>query len=373
MAERDDSQERTEQATPRKLEQAREKGQVARSRELNTMGVVLAGAVALLAFGPAMVEGLGDLLRWGFTQPAAAMADVPSLMATLRRAAWESVKLLAPLFLVVLAVALLVPMLLGGWSFAPANMGFKGERLSPIKGLKRVFGPVGLVELAKALLKFLTVAGLAVLLLWLDAASVLGLGRSSLEGAMADAGYLLSLYFLALCGALVLIAAVDVPFQLWQHARQLRMTRQEIRDEYKETEGRPEVKSRIRNLQREVAQRRMMQEVPKADVVVTNPTHFAVALRYDAERMAAPRVVARGADLLALRLRQVAVEHGVPLLEAPPLARALYHSTRLDHEIPAGLYVAVAQVLAYVYQLRRGVGETPPPPVDLPIPEELQR
>jgi flagellar biosynthetic protein FlhB len=169
---------------------------------------------------------------------------------------------------------------------------------------------------------------------------------------------------------------VDVPFQIWHHARQLRMTRQEIRDEVKETEGRPEVKGRIRNLQREIARRRMMEEVPKADVVVTNPTHFAVALRYEPLRSNAPRLVAKGADLMAGRIRMVATANEVPVVEAPPLARALYHSTKIGQEIPASLYLAVAQVLAYVYQLHaacKNGGPRPPPPADLSVPPELAR
>jgi flagellar biosynthetic protein FlhB len=191
---------------------------------------------------------------------------------------------------------------------------------------------------------------------------------------LAGAFHFFGLAFLVLSAATMLIAAIDVPYQLWDHNRQLRMTRQEVRDELKETEGRPEVKGRIRTLQREMAQRRMMEEVPSADVVVTNPTHFAVALRYEALRSNAPRVVAKGADLIASQIRQVATAHQVPIVETPPLARALYYNGELDQEIPASLYLAVAQVLAYVYQLRaaRQSGRPePPPPQGLPVPEDL--
>ena len=252
-------------------------------------------------------------------------------------------------------------------------LALKPERLNPAKGLARVFSLNGLAELAKALAKFTVLALTAGLLLWRDMGSILSLGGQGLAPALSGAASLLLNSFLVLCGALVSIAALDVPYQYWRHHQQLRMNRQDLREELKETEGKPEVKSRQRALQREVARRRMMQEVPRADVVVTNPTHFAVALRYRPETMAAPRVVAKGADLVAQRIRGLAAEHGVPLLSAPPLARALYHGTRLGQEIPAGLYQAVAQVLAYVYALRRQRregGADPVPPTDLPVPDE---
>ena len=204
---------------------------------------------------------------------------------------------------------------------------------------------------------------------------ILGLGYESLVAGTAHAGHLCINTFIALSASMLVIAAVDVPFQLWDHARQLRMSKQDVREESKDLEGRPEIKGRIRNMQREMARRRMMDEVPKADVVVTNPTHYAVALRYQQDKMSAPRVVAMGADLVAANIRAKAQEHGVTLLEAPPLARALFFNAELDKEIPAGLYLAVAQVLAYVYQLkaaRKYGGITPQAPKDLPVPDELQ-
>jgi flagellar biosynthetic protein FlhB len=210
--------------------------------------------------------------------------------------------------------------------------------------------------------------------LWHKAGEFLVLSELSVEGGLTTAAHLIIWSFLMISLGTILIAAIDVPFQLWQHSRQLRMTRQEVRDEMKESEGRPEVKQQIRRLQRELAQRRMMQEVPKADVIVTNPTHFAVALRYDAGKMRAPRVVAKGADLIARNIRTIGAEHRVPVFEAPPLARALFYGAELDQEIPEGLYLAVAQVLAYVMQLRDPrPGAMPTPPGDLPIPPELRR
>jgi flagellar biosynthetic protein FlhB len=376
MAEQDTSQERTEQATPRRLQQAREKGQVPRSRELSTMGVLLAAAGGLLVLGPGMLHALTAIMRRGFHLAPAQATDAATVTILFKEVLVAGVLAIAPFLLVVLLVAVLAPLSLGGWSFAPNNLAFQWEKLDPVRGLKRVFSVRGLMELAKALSKFVVVAGVAVLLLWYQLDALMALGREPLEPALGDAAWLVARSFVLLCVALVIIAAVDVPFQLWHHARQLRMTRQEVKDEFKETEGKPEVRQRIRSLQREVAQRRMMEEVPKADVIVTNPSHFSVALRYDPETMVAPKLVAKGADLVALRIREVARQHRVPTVSIAPLARSIYFSTRLDAEIPVGLYVAVAQVLAYVYHLRRyreGGGEAPVVPADPPIPEDLRR
>ena len=373
MAEHEDGQERTEQPTERRLQRAREQGQVARSRELANLGLLLTAAAGLMALGPATLSGLVEIVRRGLTPSREVLAGGGSdLLSTLAATAADALFLLLPLLAALLVVAVLAPLALGGWTFSTEALALKPERLNPVKGLARVFSLNGLAELAKALAKFTVLALTAGLLLWRDMGSILSLGTQGLAPALSGAASLLLNSFLVLCGALVSIAALDVPYQYWRHHQQLRMNRQDLREELKETEGKPEVKSRQRMLQREVARRRMMQEVPRADVVVTNPTHFAVALRYRPESMAAPRVVAKGADLVAQRIRELAAEHGVPLLSAPPLARALYHGTRLGQEIPAGLYQAVAQVLAYVYALRRQRregGVAPVPPTDLPVPD----
>jgi flagellar biosynthetic protein FlhB len=374
MAEQDSAQEKTEEATPKRLREAREKGQIPRSRELNTMVLLVASAGTLLAFGPAMLEDMITLFESGFTVTRADIFDVTAMARLFIDGILQGFVLSAPLLIVAFAVSLVAPISLGGWSFSTEAIAPKLEKLDPIKGLKRVFGWQGLMELVKALAKFVVVAAVAAILLWGLAEEILSLGAEPVEQGLAHASRIVGWAFLSMSAVMILIAAIDVPFQLWNHARQLRMTRQEVKDEFKETEGRPEVKSRVRQLQREMAQRRMMEEVPKADVIVTNPTHFAVALKYE-RRMNAPRVVAKGADLIAKNIRNVAQEHGVPLFEAPPLARALYYSTEIDQEIPGGLYVAVAQVLAYVYQLKnvsRG-GPEPEPPSDLPVPDEFRQ
>lgn len=377
MAENEEGQERTEQATPRRLQKAKEKGQVARSRELTTMGVLMVASAGLISLGGGMLEDLSRIMERGFTLSRAQIMDDRVVFSMFNEMLLDGVLALVPFFALVMVAALLAPMLLGGWSFAVSAFAFKWEKLDPIKGLKRVFSMRGLMELAKALAKFILVAGVGIALIWTQLDSFLGLGQQPVVPALQDAGWLLGRSILILSSTLILIAAVDVPFQLWDHAKQLRMTRQELKDEYKETEGKPEVKSRIRELQQEVAQRRMMEEVPKADVIVTNPTHFSVALRYDQENMAAPIVVAKGADLVAMRIRQVGEENGVPLVSVPLLARALYFHTDLEQEIPAQLYLAVAQVLAYVFQLKsysnNGGLKPEVPPVDgMDVPEEYR-
>ncbi|MEC9314633.1 MAG: flagellar type III secretion system protein FlhB, partial [Pseudomonadota bacterium] len=278
---------------------------------------------------------------------------------------------------VTLVAALAAPALIGGWNFSGQAMAPKGERMSPLKGLKRIFGPQGLIELAKALGKFILVGAISTAILWGIRDQLLTLGRQEVEVAMAELGYLTLWVFLAITASLILIAVVDVPFQLWNHTRQLRMTKQEVKDEMKDSEGNPEVKGRIRRMQVQMSQQRMMQDIPSADVVITNPTHYAVALKYDQTKSGAPVVVAKGADLISQQIRMVAEHNEVPILSAPPLTRAVYYSTEIGDEIPSGLYIAVAQVLAFVFQLRRyrkqGGNKPHLNTEDLPIPDDLRR
>ena len=374
MAE-EQAQERTEEPTPKRLREAREKGQVPRSRELNTTLVLLTGAFAFFFSGPFMLSRLEALVIEGFSIDRATIFDTQTLPAVLFSALGDALLLLAPLLAFLLLAAVLGPLSLGGWAFSAEAVKPKLDKLDPIKGLGRIFSLKGLMELVKTLAKFVVVTAAAALVLWMSEGELLQLGGQSLGTALEHTAQMLLWGFFVLTGVLVLIAAVDVPFQLWEHHRQLRMTRQEVKDELKETEGNPEMRARVRQIQREMAQQRMMAEVPKADVVITNPTHFAVALKYDQHRSAAPRVVARGADLVAKEIRSIALQANVPVFEAPPLARALYWNTRLGQEIPAELYLAVAQVLAYIYQLRefRRGGAYPQPPTHLEVPPEMQR
>src|SRR5688572_18386656 len=287
------------------------------------------------------------------------------MLPSLAHAAAEGLCLSTPLLGAITLAAIVAPLALGGWSFATQAMAPQLSRLNPIEGIKRMFALRSLVELAKAMAKFGVVAIVAAIVLWNDAPTLMELGREPLQQAIGHAVQISGKALLIIAAGLLIIAGIDVPYQLWQYAKQMRMSREEIRQEYKEAEGSPEVKGRIRQLQQQMARQRMMQEVPNADVVVVNPTHFAVALKYDEKRMRAPIVVAKGVDLVAARIREVAGEHAVPIFEAPPLARVLYRNVDIGAEIPGNLYVAVAQILTYVFQLRvakRAGGPVPPKP-----------
>jgi flagellar biosynthetic protein FlhB len=286
-------------------------------------------------------------------------------VSSFARAAADGLWLSAPVLLAITLAAIIAPLALGGWSFSGQAMAPQFNRLNPLEGVKRMFAMRSLVELAKALAKFGLVAVIATIVLWNDAAELMALGREPLEQAIGHAVQISGKALLVISAGLLVIAGFDAPYQLWQYAKQMRMSREQIREEYKESEGSPEIKGRIRQMQQQLARQRMMQEVPKADVVVVNPTHFAVALKYDEKRMRAPIVVAKGVDLVAAKIREVAGEHAVPIFEAPPLARVLYRNVDIGDEIPATLYVAVAQILTYVFQLRvakRAGGPVPPKP-----------
>ncbi len=373
--ENQDGQEKTEEPTPKRLQEAKKKGQIARSRELNTMAITLIGGIALVTMSSHLGGGFWDLMTNNFTIPRADVYDPMAMVRRFAQALQDALFLLAPFFLVVVVVAVLSSVALGGIAFSGEALTPKLDKLNPLKGIKKLFALKSLMELLKAMAKFLLVAGATALVLSLTVEDFLKLSQMELGPAVKEMASLIGWAFVMIASTLILVAAVDVPFQLWEHKRQLKMTRQEIRDEMKETEGRPEVRGRIRSMQRELAQRLMMEEVPKADVIVTNPTHYAVALRYDQARMLAPKVVAKGVNLVAANIRKVGEEHDVPLVEAPMLARALYFNTELGETIPAGLFLAIAKLLAYVFQLRvyqRDGGAEPEFPTDLSIPEELQ-
>ncbi|MDE2294416.1 MAG: flagellar biosynthesis protein FlhB [Gammaproteobacteria bacterium] len=351
MAEADRDQ-RTEEPSQRRLQEARERGQVPRSRELATFAATFGGAAALVAGGATLAARLAGGLRTGLAIDPRALADPDSMQAALGAAAHRAVLALLPMFAALTVLILLAGVALGGWNFSPQAFAPNFSRLSPREGLRRVFGLEGLTEAAKALLKSVVVGAVCVGVASHLLTDVMHLGDSTAFAAITHAARLLGWALLWLSAALAPVAILDVPLQLFQFRRSLRMTRQELRDEAKETEGRPETRQRIRQMQQQVARRRMMQKVPTADVVIVNPTHFSVALKYDPQRMRAPRVVAKGVDHVALAIRRIAEEHRVPVFEAPKLARALHRSTDLDHEIPPGLYVAVAQVLSYIFRLR---------------------
>ena len=344
--------ERTEEPSQRRLQQAREHGNVPRSRELTNFATMIGGSVLLIATGPALAGRMTQLMRYFLAIDASRLADPHTMISALGEAAVIGLGALLPIFAALILLVLLASVALGGWNFSPAALAPDFTRMSPLAGIKRLLGLRGATELGKALLKCALVGGVsAAVVAWLFA-DVLALGRMAPRAAIGRGAGLLSWAFVWLCASLALVAMVDVPLQLFQYKRSLRMTRQELRDEAKEQDGRPETKQRIRQMQQLVARRRMMHKVPAADVVIVNPTHFAVALKYDANRMSAPQVVAKGADFVAQNIRRIAEEHRVPIFESPKLARALYRSTDLNREIPAGLYLAVAQVLSYIFRIR---------------------
>ena len=373
MAENQSSQERTEQPTERKKQQSRKKGQVPRSRELNTMLSLIFGAVGMVVLGGSMSAEFGELFQSAFSFEREVAYDTDMIAVRFVSVVISALLILAPFFAVMVVGAFLGPLMMGGWSFSPSAMAFKLEKLSPLKGIKRVFSAKGLLELFKALFKFMVLSVATVILFNLSMDKILFLGSLPAQQAFSESASLLMWSLLVLSCMMIFIVVFDVPFELWNHNRQLKMTKQEVKDEMKETEGRPEVKGRIRTLQREAAQRRMMEDVPTADVVITNPTHFSVALKYDDAPGAAPKVVAKGRDLVALRIRTIANDYDVAIFEAPPLARALYASTEIGDEIPQNLYLAVAKVLAYVYQLRTASSSTiTERPHDIDLPEEYR-
>lgn len=377
MAENDPSQERTEEATPKRREEAKKKGQIARSKELNTAVILLCGGSGLYFLGLQMARALKDIMEHAFTinRDAVQAADAPlqyfyELMSS-------GLTLLLPMFLIMFVAALAAPMLLGGWSFSIESLAPKLERMSLLKGIKRMLSMKALTELTKALAKFAVILTIALVVLWNYVERFIALTNIPVTTAIGVGFNLVIWAFLFVSSGLIIIAFFDVPYQLWEHSKQLKMTKQEIKDEYKETEGKPEVKRAIRMAQQEMSRKRMMEKVPQADVVITNPTHYSVAMKYDQGGDSAPIVIAKGKDQVALRIRELASEHHIPIVETPRVARAIYFSTELDQEIPHGLYIAVAQILAYVYQLKRkgakAPKEAPKALQDLPIPEELER
>ncbi|MFM7627015.1 MAG: flagellar biosynthesis protein FlhB [Gammaproteobacteria bacterium] len=367
MAERDD-QERTQEATPKKREDARKKGQVPRSVDLGAAAVTLATAGALFAFGSGAAQGLMGMLTEGLTLRSTELAHDDVMLRHLGELSALALLAVVPLFAAMLVAAIAAPAMIGGWNFSSESLSFKPERLDPVAGFGRMFSLRSLVELIKSLTKFALIAAIGVLVIRSQIGEIRALATQPLGPAIIESGRMALFALLAMAAGLGLIAGIDAPFQLWQYAKELRMSHQEIREETKESEGSPETRGRIRSMQQAAARRRMMQDVPKADVVVTNPTHFAVALRYDEKQDHAPVVLAKGADEVAARIRDAAREHGVPLVSAPPLARALFRHVDIGRPIPHTLFVAVAQVLTYVFQLklarRRGYAPPKPPEID---------
>ncbi|PLZ00651.1 flagellar biosynthetic protein FlhB [Burkholderia sp. WAC0059] len=375
MAE-DSDLEKTEDATPKRLEKAREEGQVARSRELSTFALLSAGF-----FGSWMLSGsiglhMQDMLRGALTFNHAGAFDTGQMLRGAGTAIREGVLVITPVVALTGLAALLSPLALGGWLISTQALVPNFSRLDPIEGLGRMFSINGPIQLGMSFAKTLVVGVVGGLAVWYHRNEILGLAEQPTPNAFADSMRLVAVCCGVTVAGMFLVAALDVPYQIWQFHRKLRMTKEEVKRERRDNEGDPHIKARIRSQQRAMARRRMMAQVPKADVVVTNPTHYAVALKYADGQMRAPKVVAKGVNLVAARIRAIAAEHNVPTLEAPPLARALYFNVDLNREIPGTLYSAVAEVLAWVYQLkrfRREGGAVPMAPVDLEVPPDLDQ
>jgi flagellar biosynthesis protein FlhB len=368
--------EKTESATPRRLRKAREEGQIARSRELSTFALLAAGFFGVWGMSDSIGEHLQAMLRAAFTFDHAGAFETHRMMIGAGAASREGLYALLPILAVTGAAALLAPMALGGWQLSTKGLEPKFERLNPIAGLGKIFSINGPIQLAMSLAKTLVVGIIGGTAIWNRREEILALATQPLHLALANTVHLIAVCCGMTVAGMFVVAALDVPYQLWQFHKKLRMSKEEVKREHRESEGDPHVKGRIRQQQRAIARRRMMTQVPKADVVVTNPTHFAVALQYTDGEMRAPKVVAKGVNLVAARIRELAAENNVPLLEAPPLARALYHNVELNREIPGQLYGAVAEVLAWVYQLRRFKtegGDVPVAPTELEVPAELDK
>ena len=376
MAEEDDSgQEKTEEASARKIEKAREEGQIPRSRDLTTTAVLMLAAIGLYIFAGFMADRIIGLTRASFVISRAAIFDPNAMIGTLAAAIYDGLISIAPLMAILLVASIAGPIALGGFIFSSKAMMPQLSRMNPIAGIKRMFSMHSVIELLKSLGKVGLILWVTILLLKFYAQDMYRLSDESVGNAIIHSLEISILAVIALSAATILIAAIDVPIQIYQYNKKLKMSRQDLKDEAKDTEGKPEVKGRIRQLQREMAQRRMMGNVPQADVVITNPEHFSVALRYDPEKMDVPIMLAKGGDHVAMKIREIANAHKIDIIQSPVLARAIFYTTDIDEEIPAGLYLAVAQVLAYVFQLRnyrKGRGDRPQYPRNINVPREMR-
>ncbi|CAG4903556.1 flagellar biosynthesis protein FlhB [Paraburkholderia saeva] len=375
MAE-DSDLDKTESATPRRIEKAREEGQVARSRELSTFALLSAGFFGTWAMSGSIGGHVQNMLRTALKFDHATVFETRSMLIGAGVVGREGLFVLFPILALTGAAALLAPLALGGWMISTKSWEPRFSRLNPIAGLGRMFSINGPIQLGMSFAKTLVVGIIGATAIWNRREEILALGMQPMNEAFANAVHLTGVCCGMTVAGMALVAGLDVPYQLWSYHKKLRMTKDEVKREHRENEGDPHVKGRIRQQQRAIARRRMMSEVPKADVVVTNPTHFAVALQYTDGEMRAPKVIAKGVNLVAARIRELAVENNVPLLEAPPLARALYHNVELNREIPGTLYGAVAEVLAWVYQLKRfrdEGGEKPVAPTEFDVPAELDK
>ncbi|MCH9742977.1 MAG: flagellar biosynthesis protein FlhB [Proteobacteria bacterium] len=374
MAENEDGQEKSESPTEKKLSDARKKGQVARSKELGTMLIMMLSAAWFWWLGPGMVDDFKQIMTVGLSFDRDQSFDMKKAAELIFSQFWLAGLLTIPFMLAMLMMAVIANILVGGWLFSTEVFAPKFSKLNPISGIKRMFSMNALVELIKALLKFFLMAFLAILFVYNVLHELYSIGMTDVMPALGSAGEVLLKAFIVMSLGLIVIALIDVPYQLWKHSEDMKMTLQEVKEEYKQTEGSPEIKGRIRRMQREMAMRRMMQDVPKADVIITNPEHYAVALQYDDKNgSSAPIVLAMGIDFLAAQIRSIAQKNDIQIVRSPALARALYYNSEIGKQIPPTLFMAVAQILAMVFQLRDRKISKLPNFDDLSVPEELKQ
>ncbi len=372
----DDTGDKTEDPTEKRLTDSRKKGQIPRSKELNTFVALMTASIMLLFVGDSIAKGLAQLMQQQFSLSRAIIFDPASPVIYFKQVLLDGILLIVPLVIPLVLVALFTPMMLGGWNFSMDSMSPKFSKMNPFSGLKRMFGMQGFVELLKAIIKIALVMFVASTLFDSYFDQFMGLSKLTLNVAIVKSLDIIMFGFLILSSTLIIIVAVDVPYQLWSNIKKLKMTKQEVKDESKEQEGNPEIKGQIRRKQMEMSQQRMMDEVPKADVIVTNPSHYAIALKYDQMGSGAPTLVAKGVDLMAAQIRNIAMGEDIPLVAAPPLARALFYSTEVGEEIPHGLFLSVAQILAYVFQLKAATEnrtEKPVYPRNIKVPDEFRQ
>ncbi len=364
--------DKTEDATPRRIREQREKGQVPRSKELGSFAVMGASVLAMISTGPATFSAIRADLQQALKFDAERVVDAAALPALLGAMLGKGLMWMAPLLIAGALGALIGTLMIGGWNFSTKAWAPDFGRLNPLSGLKRMVSLQSLMELLKGLAKFGLLGLMLALFLYASREEILGLARAAWPGGPASGGNMLVATLSLLTLGLLLIALIDAPFQMYQYKDRLKMTKQEVKDEYKESEGRPEIKQKIRQQQQAMSQRRMRQTVPEATVVITNPRHFAVALRYDIDSMDAPILVAKGTGPEAALIRELADEHHIPKVTAPPLARALYRHVRENAPVPGPLYKAVAQILGYVYQLQNADRTDVPVPPAPEVPEDWQ-
>ena len=349
--ENDDAQEKTEEPTGKRLSKARDEGQIARSTEINIAASVISVALFLFLFGNSLLSNVANVFARGLVFDAQSVLEPQVAAGRLDDAMLEVFFAILPLLLLSASVVVVCSGLIGGYNFSWKALQPKASKFNPIAGLKRMFGTRSLVELAKAIAKFALVGGVAYILITSSISEFSEISRMAFEPGISASASLVTTAFLVAATTLIIIALIDAPYQAYKHNQQLKMTKKEVKDERKDTDGSPEVKQRIRQKQREVYTARMLEAVAEADVVITNPEHFAVALAYDPSSDDPPRVVAKGADFTAQRIRERAAEEGVPLFQSPVLARALFFTTEIQGFIPEALFEAVAQVIAYIFNI----------------------